>query len=108
MGAIPSKADKLCVSEGGKAAQRRSRDKPSSIIVQLEKRDGEEFHVFRYGEHFYSDVRVRRQTGIRKIPTPLRHLYKKQLLAFFRFGDMCRYEWILNSANTSRQVDKTQ
>lgn len=37
--------------------------------------------------------------------TALRHLYKEELLAFFRFGNMGRHKWILCARVGGRAVD---
>ena len=74
---------------------------PCGIVIEFEKWDGEELHIFGNSQNLYSEKKYvstpRGHTATEKRRTPLGHLYKEKFLALFRFGDVRRHKWILSA-----------
>ncbi len=96
-------------------AKQQEREKrwtpPCCIIIELEERDCEEFHVFGYGKNFCGIGNhvgdMPRGAKDRSGRTALWHLHKEELLAFFRFGDMSRHKWVLHAREGGRAFGET-
>ena len=70
---------------------------PRCVVVKLEEWDGEELHVFGYGEDLCARAwsTTYPQTRRRVVRTALGHLNQEQLLALLRLRYMRRDEGVL-------------